>query len=112
MLCFLSATTQRLPSPTGLCATAGARAGERWVRPRRRSPSAPALTPCAGFFRIQRGTNTLGIESDCAWGIPGVYTTSNFPCYEDGSNCVAAAAEFKAGPKHVAGAVARSRKMI
>lgn len=64
-----------------------------------------------GFFRIQRGTNTLGIESDCAWGIPGSYTTSNFPCYEDGSNCVAAA-EFKAGPKHIAGAVARTRKMI
>ena len=66
-----------------------------------------------GFFRIERGVNTLGIEEDCAWGIPGSYTTVNFPCWEDGGNCLSKA-EYKAGPKHVAGAVARKmgRKAI
>ena len=66
-----------------------------------------------GFFRIERGSNTLGIEADCAWGIPGSYTTSNFPCWEDGGNCQVKA-EYKAGPNHVAGAVARKmgRKAI
>jgi len=41
------------------------------------------------MFKIERGTNTLNIEADCSWGIPGSYTLRNFPCYEDGSNCVA-----------------------
>jgi hypothetical protein len=67
------------------------------------------------FFRIARGTNTLGIEEDCAWGIPGTYTTTNFPCWEDGGNCqVKTEATYKAGPRPVAGDLARKmgRKAI
>lgn len=40
-----------------------------------------------GFFRIAMGQNVLGIESDVAWATPGQYTTSNYPCSEDGTNC-------------------------
>jgi hypothetical protein len=28
------------------------------------------------------------IESEVAWVVPGTYTTTNYACYEDGSNCV------------------------
>lgn len=67
-----------------------------------------------GFFRIERGSDTLGIEADCAWGIPGTYTTSNYPCWEDGGNCQAKTATYKTGEKRVAGTVARrmGRKAI
>jgi len=41
-----------------------------------------------GYFRLERGTNALDIESECAWATPGSYTTQNFKCYVDGSNCV------------------------
>ena len=41
-----------------------------------------------GFFRIKLGENQLNIEQDCAWVTPGYFTEENFPCYEDGSNCV------------------------
>jgi len=40
-----------------------------------------------GFFRVERGLNLLNIESECAWAEPGVFTTHNFPCHEDGANC-------------------------
>eukprot|EP01134_Creolimax_fragrantissima_P004121 CFRG4121T1 len=41
-----------------------------------------------GYFRVKRGENQLAIESACAWATPGTWTEINFPCYEDGSNCV------------------------
>merc|ERR1711871_47033 len=41
-----------------------------------------------GYFRIKRGGDQLGIESDCAWATPGSWTEHNVACYEDGSNCV------------------------
>ena len=41
-----------------------------------------------GFYRIDRGNNSLDMESSCAWATPDTYTTQNFGCYEDGSNCV------------------------
>ena len=62
-----------------------------------------------GFFRVERGSNTLGLEADCAWGIPGSYTTSNFPCWEDGGNCKIAA---KVKPStYVAGKALRKAQM-
>lgn len=41
-----------------------------------------------GFFRLKRGSNQLGIEDNCSWATPGSFTEMNFPCFEDGSNCV------------------------
>jgi cathepsin X len=41
-----------------------------------------------GFFRIEMGKNILGIESAIAWATPGTWTEQNFPCDEDGLNCV------------------------
>jgi len=41
-----------------------------------------------GYFRILAGHNSLGIELEVAWATPGVFTVHNFPCYEDGSNCI------------------------
>ena len=43
-----------------------------------------------GFFRIVRGSDQLGIESMCAWAVPGDFTETNYPCHEDGDNCDAA----------------------
>jgi hypothetical protein len=41
-----------------------------------------------GYMRLEMGKNLLGIEGEIAWVTPGAYTVSNFPCYEDGKNCV------------------------
>jgi hypothetical protein len=41
-----------------------------------------------GYFRILAGHNALGIEMEAAWATPGAFTVHNFPCYEDGGNCV------------------------
>jgi len=41
-----------------------------------------------GFFRVELGKNLLGIEGHVAWATPGSFTVENFPCSEDGSNCV------------------------
>ena len=41
-----------------------------------------------GFFRILAGHNSLGIELDVAWATPDTFTVNNYPCYEDGSNCI------------------------
>lgn len=40
-----------------------------------------------GFFRVELGKNLLGIEGRVAWATPGSFTTMNFPCNENGSNC-------------------------
>jgi hypothetical protein len=34
------------------------------------------------------GHNSLGIEMEVAWSTPESFTVNNYPCYEDGSNCV------------------------
>jgi len=39
------------------------------------------------YERVQLGYNILGIEDEISWATPGVYTTHNFPCFEDGANC-------------------------
>mmetsp|Transcript_15955 Transcript_15955/g.40034 ORF Transcript_15955/g.40034 Transcript_15955/m.40034 type:complete len:376 (+) Transcript_15955:136-1263(+) len=41
-----------------------------------------------GYFRILAGHNSLGIEMEVAWASPGEFTVHNFPCFEDGGNCV------------------------
>lgn len=38
---------------------------------------------------IIMGHNALGIESEVAWATPGVFTTKNYPCNSDGTNCQA-----------------------
>ena len=40
-----------------------------------------------GYFRIKAGENILGIEDEIVWATPGQFTTSNYPCNEDGSDC-------------------------
>ena len=40
-----------------------------------------------GFLRLVLGENQLGIEESCAWAIPGTWSESNYPCYENGENC-------------------------
>jgi len=41
-----------------------------------------------GYFRILMGHNALGIEMEAAWATPGSFTVQNYPCYENGENCV------------------------
>ena len=41
-----------------------------------------------GYFRILMGHNCLGIEMEVAWANPGSFTVNNYPCYENGENCV------------------------
>jgi len=38
-----------------------------------------------GYFRAKFGA--LMLEEQCSWAVPAAFTTENFPCYEDGSNC-------------------------
>jgi len=42
-----------------------------------------------GYVRVAKGNNALLLESECAWAVPKDFTTSNTPCYEDGTNCLA-----------------------
>lgn len=41
-----------------------------------------------GFMRLEVGKNLLGIEGEIAWVTPGSFTVHNFPCSENGDNCV------------------------
>ena len=34
------------------------------------------------------GHNSLGIEMEAAWATPGSFTVHNYPCFENGENCV------------------------
>lgn len=40
-----------------------------------------------GYFRIEAGQNSLGIESQVVWATPGGFTVHNYPCSENGDNC-------------------------
>jgi len=40
-----------------------------------------------GFVKVELGKNSLGIESEIAWAVPGSFTITNKPCDEDGANC-------------------------
>jgi len=44
-----------------------------------------------GYIRIATGSNILGIEEMCSWATPATWTEHNYPCYEDGSNCLTTA---------------------
>lgn len=41
-----------------------------------------------GYMKLKVGHNLLGIEGEVAWATPGSFTVHNFPCAEDGKNCV------------------------
>jgi len=49
-----------------------------------------------GYTRVKSGA--INIESSCAWAVPDQFTSaetnSNFPCFEDGSNCETATEIF------------------
>jgi len=52
-----------------------------------------------GYVRLVRGQNQLQIESMCNWAVPGQWSATNYPCYEDGSNCQGRAdTEFYSDP--------------
>ena len=41
-----------------------------------------------GFAYLKLGSNQLGVESHCSWGVPGRFTEfGNFACWENGANC-------------------------
>ncbi len=40
-----------------------------------------------GYFRIETGHNSLGIEGSVAWATPSAWTIKNKACTENGSNC-------------------------
>jgi len=42
-----------------------------------------------GYVRVAKGNNALKLEEQCSWAAVDSFTTKNFPCYEDGSNCPA-----------------------
>lgn len=51
-----------------------------------------------GFFRIIRGSNNLGIESSCAWGVPKDTWTAGVRNYTNGTNAAKEVKNhFKAG---------------
>lgn len=41
-----------------------------------------------GYMRLATGNNLLGIEGEVAWVTPGSFTIHNYPCAENGANCV------------------------
>jgi cathepsin X len=41
-----------------------------------------------GYIYVEKGNNALQLESMCAWAVPATFTTKNFPCNEDGQNCL------------------------
>ncbi len=51
-----------------------------------------------GFFRLELGKNLLGIESHIVWATPGLFTIQNYPCNEDGKNCLPDEAHYYRDP--------------
>jgi len=41
------------------------------------------------YFMVRMGDNQIGIESECAWAVPGDFTEHNVPCGEGGDGCIA-----------------------
>jgi len=35
-----------------------------------------------GYIYVEKGHNALQLETQCAWAVPGAFTTKNFPCNE------------------------------
>jgi len=48
-----------------------------------------------GYIRVEKGNNALNLEEACAWAVPHVFTTTNFPCFEGGENCQASPKAYK-----------------
>ncbi len=40
------------------------------------------------FFRLQLGSNMLGIESHVSWATIESFSVENEPCFEEGQNCL------------------------
>ena len=46
-----------------------------------------------GYIRVEKGNNALQLETQCAWAVPDTFTggmldtSTNFRCFEDGTNC-------------------------
>ena len=40
-----------------------------------------------GYFRIETGYNSLGIEGSVVWATPGSWTVNNKACSTSGNNC-------------------------
>merc|ERR1712072_700953 len=46
-----------------------------------------------GYIRVEKGNNALQLESQCSWAVPKTWTegalgdSTNYRCYEDGTNC-------------------------
>lgn len=40
-----------------------------------------------GYFKIETGHDSLGIERAVVWATPGSWTVENVPCFESGKNC-------------------------
>ena len=57
-----------------------------------------------GYIRLEVGKNLLGIEGEVAWVTPGAFTIHNFPCAENGENCISdavgSATQFYKDPAH------------
>lgn len=66
-----------------------------------------------GYMRLEAGKNLLGIEGEVAWATVGSFTVHNFPCSEDGKNCViesdAVATQYYQDPSHNIEAVLEKR---
>lgn len=65
-----------------------------------------------GFFRIEAGSNILGIESHVAWATPGQYTVSNYPCDEGGENCRPTATWYCTDPSQQVAQVQRRLRAL
>ena len=46
------------------------------------------------FFRLELGTNLLGVEEEISWATIKYFTVENEPCFENGRNCNMAALNF------------------
>jgi hypothetical protein len=53
-----------------------------------------------GYFRIETGHNSLGIEMNVVWATPGSWTVVNYPCFESGENCAKTAVENYLDPSN------------
>jgi len=54
-----------------------------------------------GYFRIETGHNSLGIESEVAWATPDTWTILNKRCYSSGSNCHPSSPSYYSSEKYV-----------
>merc|ERR1712188_42138 len=57
-----------------------------------------------GYVRVEKGNNALHLKEQCSWAVPDKWTegslaaSTNFRCYEDGSNCGSKSGPSPPGP--------------